>query len=130
MTRRIIQTDQAPAAIGPYSQAVQAADLVFISGQIPLDPEAMTLVEGGIEAQTRQVFDNLRNVCTAAGGGLESIAKLSIFMTDLGHFATVNAIMTAYFDEPYPARAAIGVRELPKGAMIEVEAILSLTEAR
>jgi reactive intermediate/imine deaminase len=130
MTRRIIQTDQAPAAIGPYSQAVQVGDLVFISGQIPLDPEAMTLIEGGIEAQTRQVFDNLHNVCIAAGGGLESIAKLSIFMTDLGHFATVNAIMTTYFDEPYPARAAIGVRELPKGAMIEVEAILSLAEDR
>ncbi|RZU99251.1 RidA family protein [Spiribacter vilamensis] len=130
MTRRIIQTDQAPAAIGPYSQAVQVGDLVFISGQIPLDPVTMTLVEADIDTQTRRVFDNLRHVCVAAGGDLASICKLSIFMTDLGHFATVNSIMTDYFAEPYPARAAVGVRELPKGAMVEVEAILSLAEDR
>lgn len=130
MTRRIIQTDQAPAAIGPYSQAVQVGDLVFISGQIPLDPDTMTLVDADIDTQTRRVFDNLRHVCAAAGGDLASICKLSIFMTDLGHFATVNSIMTDYFAEPYPARAAVGVRELPKGAMVEVEAILSLTEDR
>ena len=130
MTRRIIQTDQAPAAIGPYSQAVQVGDLVFISGQIPLDPVTMTLVDADIDTQTRRVFDNLRNVCLAAGGELASICKLSIFMTDLGHFATVNSIMTEYFAEPYPARAAVGVRELPKGAMVEVEAILSLAEDR
>ena len=130
MTRRIIQTDQAPAAIGPYSQAVQVGDLVFISGQIPLDPVTMTLVAADIDTQTRRVFDNLRNVCLAAGGDLASIAKLSIFMTDLDHFATVNSIMTEYFAEPYPARAAVGVRELPKGAMVEVEAILSLVEDR
>ena len=130
MTRRIIQTDQAPAAIGPYSQAVQVGDLVFISGQIPLDPVTMTLVDADIDTQTRRVFDNLRNVCIAARGELASICKLSIFMTDLGHFATVNAIMTEYFAEPYPARAAVGVRELPKGAMVEVEAILSLAEDR
>lgn len=130
MTRRIIQTDQAPAAIGPYSQAVQVGDLVFISGQIPLDPVTMTLVDADIDTQTRRVFDNLRNVCIAARGELASICKLSIFMTDLGHFATVNAIMTEYFAEPWPARAAVGVRELPKGAMVEVEAILSLAEDR
>ncbi len=129
MTRRIIQTDQAPAAIGPYSQAVQVGDLVFISGQIPLDPVTMEMVGPGIEAQTRRVFDNLSNLCLAAGGGLEDICKLSIFLTDLGHFATVNAIMTEYFTEPYPARAAIGVAELPKGAGVEVEAILSLSKA-
>ncbi|AUB77758.1 MULTISPECIES: RidA family protein [Spiribacter] len=128
MTRRIIQTDQAPAAIGPYSQAVQVGDLAFISGQIPLDPASMTLVEGDISVQTRQVFDNLRHVCVATGGDLASICKLTIFLTDLGHFATVNDIMAETFAEPYPARAAVGVRELPKGAMVEVEAILSLAE--
>ncbi|AGY91328.1 hypothetical protein SPICUR_01545 [Spiribacter curvatus] len=130
MTRRIIQTDQAPAAIGPYSQAVQVGDVVFISGQIPLDPATMALVDADIDTQTRRVFDNLRNVCVAAGGELASICKLSIFMTDLDHFASVNSIMSEYFAEPYPARAAVGVRELPKGAMVEVEAILSLAEDR
>lgn len=130
MTRRIIQTDQAPAAIGPYSQAVQVGDVVFISGQIPLDPATMALVDADIDTQTRRVFDNLRNVCVAAGGELASICKLSIFMTDLDHFASVNSIMSEYFVEPYPARAAVGVRELPKGAMVEVEAILSLAEDR
>ncbi len=130
MTRRIIQTDQAPAAIGPYSQAVQVGDLVFISGQIPLDPITMEMVGPDIESQTRRVFDNLSNLCLAAGGSLSDICKLSIFLTDLGHFATVNSIMTEYFDEPYPARAAIGVAELPKGAGVEVEAILSLAKSR
>lgn len=130
MTRRIIQTDQAPAAIGPYSQAVQVGDVVFISGQIPLDPATMALVDADIDTQTRRVFDNLRNVCVAAGGELASICKLSIFMTDLDHFASVNSIMSEYFAAPYPARAAVGVRELPKGAMVEVEAILSLAEDR
>ncbi len=130
MTRRIIQTDQAPAAIGPYSQAVQVGDWVYLSGQIPLDPVTMTLVDGGIEAQTRRVFDNVHNLAMAAGGGLENIVKLSIFLTDLGHFATVNSLMAEYFSEPYPARAAIGVAALPKDAMVEVEAVLSLADAR
>ncbi len=129
MTRRIIQTDQAPAAIGPYSQAVRVGELVFISGQIPLDPVTMDMAGPDIDTQTRRVFDNLHNVCMAAGGDLASICKLSIFLTDLGYFATVNGIMAEYFAEPYPARAAIGVSELPKGALVEVEAILSLADA-
>jgi reactive intermediate/imine deaminase len=128
MSRRIIQTDQAPAAIGPYSQAVQVGDLVFISGQIPLDPLTMELVEADIDTQTRRVFDNLAQLCLASGGSLADICKVSIFLTDLGHFATVNSIMAEYFDEPYPARAAIGVAALPKDAMVEVEAILSLAD--
>ncbi len=128
MSRRIIQTDQAPAAIGPYSQAVQVGDLVFISGQIPLDPLTMELVEADIDVQTRRVFDNLAQLCLASGGSLADICKLSIFLTDLGHFATVNSIMAEYFEEPYPARAAIGVAALPKDAMVEVEAILSLAD--
>ena len=129
MSRRIIQTDQAPAAIGPYSQAVRVGELVFISGQIPLDPITMDIVGTDIDTQTRRVFDNLAAVCTAAGGDLAAICKLSIFLTDLGHFATVNAIMADYFVEPYPARAAIGVAALPKAALVEVEAILSLADA-
>ncbi|MEX0374952.1 RidA family protein [Spiribacter pallidus] len=128
MSRRIIQTDQAPAAIGPYSQAVQVGDLVFISGQIPLDPLTMELVEADIDVQTRRVFDNLAQLCLASGGSLADICKLSIFLTDLGHFATVNSIMAEYFDAPYPARAAMGVAALPKDAMVEVEAILSLAD--
>lgn len=127
--RKTIQTDQAPAAIGPYSQGVRVGELVFISGQIPLDPVTMSLVGSDIDSQTRRVFDNLDAVCQAAGGRLDDIVKLSIFLTDLGHFATVNGIMAEYFDEPYPARAAIGVAALPKGAMVEVEAIMSLAGA-
>ena len=128
MARKIIQTDQAPAAIGPYSQAVRVGDLVFLSGQIPLDPVTMEMVGPDIEAQTIRVFDNLHNLCMAAGGGLEDIVKLTIFLTDLGHFATVNQIMAEYFSEPYPARAAIGVAALPRQAMVEVEAIMSLAD--
>jgi reactive intermediate/imine deaminase len=105
-------------------------DWVYLSGQIPLDPVTMTLVDGDIEAQTRQVFDNVHNLAMAAGGGLEHIVKMSIFLTDLGHFASVNTLMAEYFSEPYPARAAIGVAALPKGAMVEVEAVLSLADAR
>lgn len=123
----IIQTDQAPAAIGPYSQAVKTGNLVFLSGQIPLDPETMALADG-IEAQARQVFDNLRAVAMAAGGGVSDIAKLTIFLTDLGHFARVNDIMSEYFHQPYPARAAVGVAALPKGALVEMEAILVLPQ--
>jgi reactive intermediate/imine deaminase len=130
MSRCIIQTDQSPAAIGPYAQGVAVGDLVFLSGQIPLDPVTMTLVSSDIEAQTRQVFDNLHNLCMAAGGGLEDIVKMTIYLTDLGHFSTVNAIMTEYCSKPELARAAIGVAELPKGAMVEIEAILSLADKR
>lgn len=126
MTRETIHTDKAPQAIGPYSQAVRVGDTVFLSGQIPLDPATMALVEGGIEAQTRRVFDNLRAVCEAAGGALSDIVKLNIYLTDLSHFGTVNDVMTTYFSEPYPARAAIGVAALPKAAGVEVEAVLSL----
>ncbi|MRH78055.1 RidA family protein [Spiribacter sp. C176] len=128
MARKIIQTDQAPAAIGPYSQAVRVGDLVFLSGQIPLDPITMEMVGPDIEAQTIRVFENLSNLCMAAGGGLEDIVKLTIFLTDLGHFATVNQLMAEYFSEPYPARAAIGVAALPRQAMVEVEAIMSLAD--
>lgn len=123
MAFEIISTDQAPAAIGPYSQAVRAGNLVFLSGQIPLDPQKMTLVDG-IEAQIRRVFDNLSAVTGAAGGGLEDIAKLTIYLTDLGHFTLVNRIMEEYFKTPYPARAAIGVAALPKGAAVEMDAIM------
>ena len=128
--RRTIQTDQAPAAIGPYSQAVQVGELVFVSGQIPLDPISMDLVGSDIDSQTRRVFDNLQAVCQAAGGSLDDLVKVTIFLTDLGHFATVNGIMAEYFTQPYPARAAIGVAELPKGAMVEVEGVLGLAPRR
>lgn len=125
MSFDIISTDRAPAAIGTYSQATRVGGLVFISGQIPLDPASMTLVDG-IEAQIRQVFDNLSAVAEAAGGGLDRVAKLTIFLTDLGHFARVNEIMAEYFTQPYPARAAVGVAALPKQAMVEMEAIMAL----
>ncbi len=128
--RRVIQTDQAPAAIGPYSQAIQVGDWVFLSGQIPLDPITMDLVGPDIDSQARRVFENLSNVCMAAGGGLDDIVKINLFLTDLGHFATVNRIMAEYFEEPYPARAAIGVAELPKGALFEAEAILVRADSR
>lgn len=123
--REITQTDRAPAAIGPYSQAVKVADTVYLSGQIPLDPATMELVEG-IDAQIHQVFKNLSAVCEASGGRLAEIVKLSIYLTDLGHFAKVNEIMVEYFAEPYPARAAIGVAALPKGAQVEIEGIMVL----
>lgn len=128
MARKIIQTDQAPAAIGPYAQAVRAGDLVFVSGQIPLDPVTMEMVDGGIEDQTRRVFDNLRALCLASDGGLEDVCKMTIYLTDLSHFATVNAIMAEYFEGSTPARAAIGVNELPRSALVEIEAILSLAD--
>ncbi len=121
-----IQTESAPAAIGPYSQAVRAGNLVFCSGQIPLDPDTMELVEGGIEAQTQQVFTNLKAVAAAAGTRLDRAVKLTIFVTDLGDFATVNDIMARNFSEPYPARATIEVSALPKGAIVEIEAILAV----
>jgi|TARA_B110000467_G_C18187381_1_gene404051 reactive intermediate/imine deaminase len=121
-----IYTEAAPAAIGPYSQAIKVGDTVFLSGQIPLVPETMEIVEGGIEEQTHQVFANLIAVTKAAGGGLENLAKLTIFLTDLNDFAVVNKIMAAYFSEPYPARATIEVSALPKGVTVEIDAIMAL----
>ncbi len=125
MSKRIIVTDQAPQAIGTYSQAVQAGNTVYLSGQIGLDPRNMQLVDG-IEAQIHQVFGNLRAVCEAAGGNLGDIVKINIFLTDLGHFAKVNEIMAEYFSQPYPARAAVGVASLPRGALVEADAVLVL----
>ncbi len=126
MSREIISTDKAPQAIGTYSQAVKAGDTVYLSGQIPLDPATMEMVNSDITAEIHQVFKNLTAVCEAAGGSLQDIAKLNIFMTDLGNFATVNAIMAEYFVQPYPARAAIGVAALPKGAGVEMDGIMIL----
>ena len=126
MTREIISTDKAPQAIGTYSQAVKAGNTVYLSGQIPLNPATMEMVNSDITAEIHQVFKNLTAVCEAAGGSLQDIAKLNIFMTDLGNFATVNAIMAEYFQQPYPARAAIGVAALPKGAGVEMDGILVL----
>lgn len=122
--KAIIHTDSAPAAIGTYVQAVKVNNTVYLSGQIPLDPETMTLVEGDIDAQIHQVFKNLNAVCEASGGDLSNIVKLNIFLTDLSHFPVVNEIMGQHFQEPYPARAAIGVAELPKGAQVEMDGIL------
>ncbi len=126
MAKTIIQTDEAPAAIGTYSQAVKADNTVYISGQIPLDPATMEVVEGDIDAQITRVFDNLVAVSKAAGGGLKDAVKLTIYLTDLSNFPTVNEIMAKYFDEPYPARAAIEVSALPKGVGVEMDAILVL----
>ena len=126
MSKQIIHTDKAPEAIGTYSQAVKCGSTVYLSGQIPLVPATMELVEGPIEAQIRQVFDNLSAVCQAAGGTLADIAKLNIYLTNLEHFPLVNQVMADYLKEPYPARAAIGVAQLPKGAGVEMDAILEL----
>lgn len=126
MNRAIIKTDKAPAAIGTYSQAVKVGNTVYLSGQIALDPVTMQLRES-IEEQIVQVFENLKAVCEAAGGGLADIAKLNIFLTDLGHFALVNETMAKYFQQPYPARAAIGVAALPKGAQVEMDGVMELT---
>jgi reactive intermediate/imine deaminase len=125
-TREVIHTDAAPQAIGTYSQAVRVGDTVYLSGQIPLVPETMELVEGDMEAQIRRVFDNLKAVAEAAGGSLADIAKLNIFLTDLSHFALVNEVMGSYFQQPYPARAAVGVASLPKGVPVEMDAIMVL----
>jgi reactive intermediate/imine deaminase len=122
--KAIIHTDQAPAAIGTYSQAVKVNNTVYLSGQIPLDPETMEIVSDDVAVQITQVFDNLTAVCQAAGGDLSSIVKLNIFLTDLGNFPIVNEIMGQYFAEPYPARAAIGVRALPKGSRVEMDGIM------
>jgi reactive intermediate/imine deaminase len=126
MNKQIIQTDRAPAAIGTYSQAVRVGDTVYVSGQIPLDPTTMTLVNARIEDEIHQVFKNLTAVAEAAGGSLADVVKLNVFLTDLAHFATVNEIMSAYVPQPYPARAAIGVASLPKGARVEADAVLVL----
>ncbi|UTW44449.1 RidA family protein [bacterium SCSIO 12696] len=122
--RAIIHTDNAPAAIGTYSQAVKVNNTVYLSGQIPLVPETMEMVDGGFDAQVEQVFKNLAAVCEASGGSLQSLVKLNIFLTDLSHFAAVNEAMGRHIQEPYPARAAIGVKELPKGALVEMDGIL------
>lgn len=125
--REIIATNQAPQAIGPYSQAVKVGNTVYLSGQIALIPETMELREGDISARIHQVFQNLSAVCEAAGGSLQDMVKLNIFLTDLSHFATVNEIMAEYFQQPYPARAAIGVKELPKGTDVEMDGILAIS---
>lgn len=122
--KAIIQTDQAPGAIGTYSQAIKINNTVYLSGQIPLDPEKMTLVGENIDDQINQVFLNLRAVCEAAGGDLSNIVKLNIFLTDLDHFSIVNEIMSQYFTAPYPARAAIGVKSLPKGSKVEMDGVV------
>jgi len=124
--KAVIHTEQAPAAIGTYSQAIKANNTVYLSGQIPLDPVTMTLVNGGIDAEIEQVFDNLAAVCRAAGGDLQNIVKLNIYLTDLSHFPTVNEIMARHFSEPYPARAAIGINQLPKGAQVEMDGVMVL----
>ncbi|WP_416886516.1 RidA family protein [Marinospirillum sp.] len=122
--RAVISTDQAPQAIGTYSQAVKAGNTVYLSGQIPLDPKTMELVTSSFEAQVVQVFENIKAVCEAAGGGLEDIVKLNLYLTDLGHFALVNEVMARYFQQPYPARAAVQVSALPKGAEFEAEGVM------
>jgi reactive intermediate/imine deaminase len=124
MTKTIVQTDDAPQAIGTYSQAVKVDNTVYISGQIPLDPASMDVVSGGVEAEITRVFDNLKAVATASGGSLADVVKLNIFLTDLSNFPTVNEIMAQYFEQPYPARAAIGVAALPKGVGVEMDAVL------
>lgn len=126
MSRQVIHTDSAPQAIGPYSQAVRAGDTVYLSGQIPLDPKTMQLVTGDIDAEIRRVFENLKAVAQAAGGSLANAVKVNVFLTDLAHFARVNEIMATYCTQPYPARAAIGVAQLPRGARVEIECILHL----
>lgn len=128
MQREIISTPNAPQAIGTYSQAVKIGTTVYLSGQIPLIPETMSLIEGDMSAQIHQVFKNLKAVAQAAGGDLKDTAKLNVFLTDLTHFPLVNQIMAEYFSQPYPARAAVGVASLPKGAQVEMDAILVLEE--
>ncbi len=126
MKKEIISTDKAPKAIGTYSQAVKVNNTVYMSGQIPLIPETMEMLEGSVEEQIHQVFKNLQAVAEAAGGSFDNVVKLNIFLTDLNNFATVNQVMAQYFTEPYPARAAIGVKELPKDADVEMDAVLEL----
>lgn len=127
MPRTAIHTDHAPAAIGPYSQATRAGNLVFLSGQTPLDPATGTMVGAGdIEAQARRAFDNIKAVCEAAGGSLADVVRVGLYLTDISQFAAVNAVMSEYFEQPYPARSTIEVSALPKGAAFEVDAIMAL----
>ena len=127
MNKEAIHSDHAPAAIGTYSQAIRSGELVFLSGQIPLDPNTMDVVSGDFEARARQVFSNLAAVAEAAGGDLSHVVKLTIYLTDLGNFATVNSVMEEFFEQPFPARAAVGVASLPKGVDVEADAILALS---
>jgi reactive intermediate/imine deaminase len=126
MTKQIIATADAPSAIGPYSQAVRVGNTIWVSGQIPLDPATKELVTGDIEAQTRRVFENLKIIVLASGASLDDVVKVNIFLVDLAHFALVNKVMAEYFRAPYPARAAVGVASLPRGAQVEVECIVAL----
>ena len=126
MPRQPIHSDHAPAAIGPYSQAVRAGNTVYLSGQIPLDPASGALVEGDIATQARRAFDNLKAVCAAAGGSLDDVVRVGLYLTDLGQFAEVNAVMAEYFEQPYPARSTIGVAALPKDSAFEVDAVMVL----
>jgi reactive intermediate/imine deaminase len=126
MSKQIISTPNAPAAIGTYSQAVRAGNTLWVSGQIPLDPKTKELVTGDMEAQVRRVFDNLQAIVAAAGASFDQVVKATVYLTDLAHFALVNKVMADYFREPYPARAAVGVAALPRGAQIEVECIVAL----
>ncbi len=126
MSKRIVSTPNAPAAIGPYSQAVQVGNTLWVSGQIALDPTTMQIVEGGIEPEARRAFDNLRAIVLASGATLDDVVKVTVFLLDLGNFGIVNQIMAQYFREPYPARAALGVASLPRGALVEVECIVAL----
>lgn len=128
MSKSVIQTDQAPAAIGTYSQAVKAGTTVYLSGQIPLLPETMEMVSDNFAEQAEQVFENICAVCEAAGGGSNDLVKVNIYLTDLSHFATVNEIMSKYFKQPYPARAAVQVSALPRGAQIEIDGVMVLPE--
>jgi 2-iminobutanoate/2-iminopropanoate deaminase len=123
ISKKVISTDKAPAAIGPYSQAIDTGVFIYTSGQIPVDPSSGVVVQGGIEEQTKQVFENLRNVLEAAGSGLDQIVKTTVFLKDMGDFAKVNEIYATYFTTPYPARSCVEVAALPKGVMIEVEAV-------
>jgi reactive intermediate/imine deaminase len=126
MARTSVFTDQAPKAIGPYSQAIRAGDTVYLSGQIPLDPKTGELVKGDIQQEARRAFDNLKAVAAAAGDGLQQVVRVTIYLTDLGDFAKVNEVMAGYFQEPYPARATVGVAALPRGARIEIDAVMVL----
>jgi reactive intermediate/imine deaminase len=129
MSRQIISTERAPKAIGTYSQAVKVGDTVYLSGQIPLVPETMELVQGDMGAQIRRVFHNLQAVAEAAGGTLADVVKLNVYLTDLGHFPLINQVMAEYFHEPYPARAAVGVAALPKGATVEMDAVMVINRS-
>lgn len=128
MSKSVIHTDRAPQAIGTYSQAIKSGTTVYLSGQIPLVPETMEMVSDDFKQQAVQVFENVKAVCEAAGGSTHDLVKVNIFLTDLSNFATVNEIMSQYFKQPYPARAAIGVKELPKGSQIEIDGVMELPE--